>query len=869
MFYKVFLSFIPFIIFPVIYSQSGGIDTIVKRKYYAVRIEHPPRIDGVLNDVCWQQGEWSGNFTQQMPEGGDPPTQQSDLNVVYDYEFLYVAIRCFDDEPEKMRAVFAPRDEFSGDVAGIAFDSYHDKRTAFEFNLSAAGHKIDLKHIGDFEYDQNWNAFWEGKTNIDSTGWYVEMKIPFSQLRYSLSDSMVWGLHCWRWIDRNFEEDQWQYIPKDAPSAVYLFGELHGVKDIRPPRQVEVLPYVVSKYKLPNGLTENPYGSNKLFNNNIGLDTKIGLSSNFILDATINPDFGQVEADPSELNLSAFETFFQEKRGFFNEGVEIFNFNMGDDKVLYTRRIGQKPRNLPDTDDDEFLDTPENSTILSSAKISGKTSNGLSLGIIESIVAEEKAGVYSEDSAHIFIAEPFTNYMVARVIKDYDDGNLQIGGIFTSALRNLPDEEIRAEVHKSAHVAGVDIVKYFKNKTYYFKGKGIISDIRGSREAITELQRSSIHYFQRPDAPHLKVDSNLTQLTGHGGLVEAGKNGNKWRYHTSINWRSPGFNINDIGYIRQADYIMNHSHVFYVVNKPGKIFREYMINLQNDVSFDFDGTKNNHEIKTWLEGQFHNLWGTYQAFIKGLASYDSRELRGGPALRTNNYWGIESYFHTNWSKNLAAEFLLFHYKSNEDPTNISHVELNLNWYPMPKIRLKGGVQYEKNYTHYKYIDTITVVQSNYLMGKLNQDMLTFTFRAEYYLTPEFSIRFYGSPYLSIGKYSKFKTIQDAHAHTFYERYHYISDETLVYSETDNRYDFTEDGGTYSFDNPDFHFGQFRSNLVFRWEYKLGSVLYFVWSHDQTNWENVQNPVLSSNYKTMIHTDPMDIFLVKFNYYFSL
>ncbi len=870
MYQRIALVFTYLIFIMPAFTQSAMVDTITKRRYEAIRVEQVPKIDGILDDECWKLGTWSAGFTQQIPHGGSKPSQETELNIVYDYEYLYLAIKCHDTEPEKMRAVFAPRDEFMGDCAGVAFDSYYDKRTAFEFNVTAAGQKIDIKHVGDFMFDHNWNAIWEGKTTIGDSGWYAEMKVPFSQLRYSLSDSMIWGLHCWRWIDRNHEEDQWQLIPKDAPSAVYLFGELAGIKDIRPSRQIEILPYGVSKYTLPNSLTENPYGSNDLFKISAGFDAKIGLTSNIILDATVNPDFGQVEADPSELNLTAFETFFQEKRGFFNEGIEIYNYDLSDNnKVLYTRRIGQKPLLIPDVSDDEFLDAPENSTILSSVKITGKTQNGLSLGILESVVNKETAGVYREDSSYTVVAEPLTNYFAGRVIKDYDEGNFQVGAIFTSVIRHIPDDRTRDEIHSSAHVTGIDFIKYFNLKSYYIKGKGAVSILDGSEAAMQKLQNSSLHYFQRPDADHLKLDSTITQLTGYGGIFEIGKNGGRWRFHSRLNFQSPGFNINDVGYLKQADELMNHSHLIYAVNKPTKLFREYYIHLYHNIAFDFEGRKTLHEIKSWTENQFHNKWGTSIAFVKGLASYDTRELRGGPALRTNNYWGVEMFAHTDWSKNISASMWNVYYRSNEDPTSVWVMEFGLNIYPVPKVRLGASVAIEKNDKYYKYIDTLTLNDDNYILGKLNQDLLSFTLRAEYYLNPELSIRFYGSPYLSIGKYNRFKFIEDAHALTFAERYHYIPDESLNYIVSDNRYEFAYGNSAYSFENPNFHYGQFRSNLVFRWEYKLGSVLYFVWSHDQTYWDNVPAPTLGDDYRELNRTKSTDILLVKFNYYFSL
>jgi hypothetical protein len=320
-----------------------------------------------------------------------------------------------------------------GDMAGIALDSYFDKQTAFEFNVTAAGQKVDLMHLGEYGWDFNWDAVWDGKSSVGDSAWYAEMRVPFSQLRYANKKEHVWGMHIWRWIDRLKEEDQWKLIPVDAPAMVYIFGELHGIKDIPIKRNFELLPYAKTKYV--SEAVKNPTAG-------FGLDGKIGVTSDFTLDYTINPDFGQVEADPSVLNLTSYEVFYSEKRPFFLEGNSILDYGSGSDLLFYSRRIGSAPGYTPDYGVDETLDMPNQTTILNALKLTGKNHTGLSLGIINSMTARENAVISFNGQERKETVEPFTNYFIGRVKQDFNEGKTVLGGMVTSTIRNIKDEHL-------------------------------------------------------------------------------------------------------------------------------------------------------------------------------------------------------------------------------------------------------------------------------------------------------------------------------------------------------------------------------------------------------------------------------------------
>ncbi len=546
----------------------------IKKVYYATRIDNRPKIDGRLTDPCWETtGFWADGFVQQAPNQGKNPSQKTKIKLLYDNNNLYVGFKCYDKGPGKIRPILGRRDDFAGDIAGIALDSYHDKQTAYEFNVAASGQKIDLVHLGAYNFDYNWDAVWDGKAQVYDSIWTSELQIPFSQLRFAPGNEQVWGMHVWRWIDRYKEESQWKLIPIDAPAMVYLFGELRGIKGIRPKTNYEFLPYLNARYS-PNTDLENKttYG--------IGLNGKVGLNSGFTLDYAINPDFGQVEADPSVLNLTTYEVFYDEKRPFFLEGNTILDYNAGEDMLFYSRRIGHAPsisnKKLPTIYENQTISISENTSILSALKLTGKTKDGLSVGVVQSFTAKENVTIYGNNSKTQMAVEPFTNFVVGRVKQDFNRGNTVFGGMITSTFRNITDAHLNF-LPKSTITGGIDFQHNWEKRKYFVDFKGFFSDIRGEKDAISRLQKSSVHYYQRVDAEHLEYDPDRTSLSGWGGLLQGGKRSGKLRVIGSLNWRSPGVDFNDVGYMYQADLINQLVNLTYKVSNPKGVVRSYFV----------------------------------------------------------------------------------------------------------------------------------------------------------------------------------------------------------------------------------------------------------------------------------------------------
>ncbi len=742
-----------------------------------------PKIDGELDDEIWTLGEWQGSFTQQQPVGGVPGSENTYVKVLYDRSNLFVAIICQDSEPELIRDIFDRRDALNGDMTGIALDSYMDKRTAFEFNLSAAGQKMDLKHLGDYQWDMNWNAVWDGATSRCDSGWIAEMKIPFSQIRYTNKEEHVWGMHVWRWISRKAEEDQWQYIPLQAPAMVYLFGELQDVKEIRGSRQIELLPYASAGLEKMEEQEGGP-----TFRPNAGLDAKLGISSDYTLDLSINPDYGQVEADPSVLNLTAFETFYQEKRPFFMEGNDIFDFELKGDIPYYSRRIGSAPDFPGRVDSWNISELPRQTTLLGAAKLTGKSSKGLSLGVVNGLTAGEYATATNDmDEEKEIQVLPMSNYFSSRVKKEFDEGNTILGGIFTLVNRFTSDSILTKMLPSSALSGGLDLLHYWDNKNYYVEVKTVGSQMQGSKEAILCKQLSTIQLYQRPDADYLSVDSSSQQLGGHGGLVQVGKKGGSFNFDLSAQYRSPGLNLNDMGFIRQADFVGQGLALRYRMNEPTRWIRNYQIELSQEAQWSFGG----ENTLTWAGIDFsiqsNKLW-TYR-FVYGydFSHLDTRELRGGPALRVDGEHQSGFLISSNSSKNLFGH-VGFHY--NVYGVGSSHQEIahgGLTWTPFRKLKLSGRISYNNRKYHQQYVTTLWADQETlYLTGHIDQQTTSLTFRGEIFINAELSIQYYGSPYYSVGKYDQFGSVNQARSKDLSQRFHSLD---VSYDEATNFYSF--------------------------------------------------------------------------------
>ncbi len=838
--------------------------------YVTSRLVTPkPVIDGKLNDECWKKGTWAGNFTQWIPKEGAKPTYPTEFNIQYDDKNLYVAMRAYDGEPEKILRLAGVRDEFAGEMMGVNFDSYHDYRTGFEFTITAWGQKIDLVLFNPDNWDLNWNPVWKAKTGLEDSAWVAEYEIPLSQLRYSSKDEQVWGLHVWRWISRLQEESDWEIQSKTGPGILYNFGEMKGIKGLKKSKRLEIVPYTLGELKTMKTEPDNPFANKgRVWGGNAGLDAKIGISSNFTVDLTVNPDFGQVESDPSVMNLTAFETFYEEKRPFFLEGLTIFDYKFDNINLFYSRRIGHAPSRPVTPADNLFVKSPDKTAIISAVKLSGTTSKGLSVGLIQSVTANEFANISDQyGNSNTVKVEPLTSYTVGRIQKGYNEGNTIIGGMITSTNRAIEDTNLET-LSKNAYTGGLDLLTHFKDKEFYLSAKLLGSYIDGSSAAITALQQSSARYFQRPGATYVDYDTSATNLKGRGGKLVIGK-GSKgfWKYSTGVTWLSPGLELNDLGYMNYSDNVTQTNEISYFITRPVSIFNSYDITLEQFNSWNFSGSYLGSGGHLAFNSVFKNQWNLSANLIFHSKSLDTKILRGGYDMIMPYKVTTFGSLTTDQSKKIIATLQYIYEKSGNNSSVDYEVQPQLIFRPINNLKLSVAANYEGNRDNLQYIDTKTFATGNrYILGRIDQKTLGLTFRVDLNISPEFSIQYYGSPFISKGEYSRIKYITNARAESYDNRFQVYNTQTLPdgsYLLGDPLY------GSYNLANPDFNFHEFRSNLVAKWEYRLGSYIYLVWSSQRSGTTGDSNASFGESYKQLRSIFPNNIFLIKLNYWFSL
>lgn len=858
-------------------DQPGLIpfDQAYKRVYNAIRLTGtPPVVDGKLDDQAWrEEGSWSQNFIQNTPVERGQPTYPTRIKILYDNRNLYFALRAWDPEPGKINRFVGNRDDNSmGDLISVAFDTYHDYRAAPEFNINAGGNKTDLIVTDALSVNLSWNAVWEGKTAVNDSSWTVEFRIPFNQLRFNRSDSgMTWGLHVRRIVRRIQETDQWSLIPRKNSGHVYSFGTLTGLKDIPKPRLVEFLPYVAGKATSAPVISGSPYSKNPAWSGNAGIDSKIGVGD-FTMDITVNPDFGQVEADPSVMNLTALETFYDEKRPFFLEGKHIFDFSADNNLMFYSRRLGHVPSYSPPVDNvTTFAKSPEFTNIINAVKLSGTTRNGISVGVLQSTTQEERAKITTNGNEAETVVEPLTSFFVARLQKTANKGNTQLGTMLTSTNRFINDSQLEY-LPEAAYSAGIDFLSYTRDREYYVDFKGMMSYLTGNEKAIINLQRSPLHYYQRPDASgYLGVDSTLRSLSGTGGYISAGRLGNKqFIFSEKLTWWSPGFDINDVGYLVMADLVENITQLGWRQTEPKKLLRNYTVTAGQKNGWTFGGLGTYNDASLQFRTQFTNRMDLSVSESYVFSELNTRLLRGGPAFRLSPYWKNSMSFNTNKSNRVIFSLDNNSSLSTGGVTRLFSLQPGLSFRLGNHVYLMSSFRYTGNTDDFIYVaQKMSGDKQRYILGRIKQETYSMTFRLNYNITPDLSVQYYGSPFVSNGKYNDFKRAEDTHSRDEGDRYHSFTAGEISYDQGSGNYLVNEGAASYSFRNPDFSFRQFRSNLVARWEYRPGSTIYFVWENNRNSRVSEYVGSYGDNLGELFGTRPANIFMLKVSYWLGL
>jgi len=786
-------------------------------------------------------------FWQSAPREGEPATERTEVRIAYDDQAVYVAARLFDSDPTGVRSQLARRDASTeADLFEVAFDSYHDHNTSFVFGVNPAGVKTDRVIANDgFSSDGGWDPVWEAATRTDSAGWTVELRIPLSQLRFSTSSSQVWGVNVFRRIQRKAESDVYAYSkPSDRGYASY-FAHLLGIERLPQSRRLELVPYVTTRHeRIDPRAANNPFNDGSRQRAGTGLDAKYGLTSSLTLDATINPDFGQVDADPAFVNLSAFEQFLSERRPFFVEGSDIFNFN-SNNQLFYSRRIGRAPQGSANSRNG-YVDQPDHATIAGAGKLSGRV-GAWSIGVLEATTTRANAVVDSAGRRFSDQVEPLTNYFVARGRRDWRGGSDQLGFITTAVNRSITQPSLKF-LRTSAYVGGIDFGHRFRGNIYNFSGSLVGSRIAGDTIAMQRAQLSSARYYQRPDAKLVRYDSKATSLSGWSGFVNLGKEAGAYQFGLTASATSPGFETNDAGFQTNADDISFSGFFNRRWTKPGKVFRYAFAGNNARVLKNFDGVSNSINYNLNLNGTFLNYWFSDLHFNKSWRTQSDNLTRGGPLAPTPSSW--------NWSGGVGSDsrrrFSTYNggfYSKNEIGGWGGGWFSSIDFRPTRATTVSVQPGLNASDSKLQYVQTLSdpaaaaTYGRQYVFSEVRQNILDLTTRLNVTFRPDLSLQFYAQPFIATGDYHDLKGLSRAGAMD-YVRFGQTTGSTLDCFDSQQKavgcaaanvsyYLADPDGAgplkTVRIGNRDFNSRSLNGNAVLRWEYRPGSTMFFVWS----------------------------------------
>ncbi len=843
----------------------------------------PPKLDGRLDDSVWTLAKPEDGFRRDVPSDGKPGHQNTEVRILYDREYLYVGARMFDDRPDLVSHRLSRRDSFANfnDVFFVLIDSYHDHRTQFVFGVTPAGERRDAISTGDTngEFDLSWDPVWTAKTTIDSLGWTAEIRIPFSQLRFPQTPIQVWGIQFRRDIVRAGEAVDWNWSSKTEPGQVSKYGHLLGLENIPAPRRLEILPYVRTQAMATQGVASlDPFNHGTVTSATGGVDFKYGLSSDLTLNGTINPDFGQVEADPSVVNLTAFETFFEEHRPFFVEGSGIFGFGNGiaKNRFFYTRRIGKTP-SLGTTDPNAaYTDVPISTSILGAAKVTGQTQSGWSIGALEALTGREYARLADPLGRALprQPVEPLTNYGVLRARKDLNGGSSGFGLLATAVNRQIDDTAF-SSLRSAAYTGGIDFFHRFKHNAYQLTGWVGGSYIRGDSSAILDAQTSSARYLQRPDQNYALLNRGARSLAGTAGAVQFEKANGEWVYTLNGNFLSPGFELNDLGFQTDADRVSFGGSLTHRWITPGPIFQGALVQVDAQQTLNFGGVNVIRNAFFSFNGTTNDFW-TFGAHFGGKAhGYDDRATRGGPLMESPASWFAVAFAISDGRKAVAVA-PQFSYNRDAQGGDSWTAASDLTIQTRGSVSLMVTPSYTHSHSTAFYVTqaadptAAATLGGRYVFADLLQHTLSLTARLNWYVTPLLSVQYYAQPFVATGSYTGFKEL--AAPRTFDFRKYGENGSTIAFDGKANAFTVDPDGSGLAapigFANPDFKIRSLRSNLVVRWEYRPGSTLFLVWNQNRLNSATDPRFRALRDLGDIFSDNMQNVLLLKANYYLS-
>jgi hypothetical protein len=831
-------------------TQAAAVQTLESvPDVRAMRLSGSVVVDGVLDEEVWEKAPALTAFVQREPSEGAAATEKTEVRIAYDDEAIYVGARMFDSKPAGIVARLGRRDaNLTADELTFYVDPYHDGRSGYYFAVNAAGTLRDGVLYNDDWNDDSWDGIWEGRARVDATGWTAELRIPYSQLRFRREDSYRWGVNFRRYICSKKEEDYVVFTPKKASGFVSRFPHLSGLEGITPPRRLALTPYTIGKAEFTKHDAGDPFNDGSRLRPALGADFKVGLGSNLTVDGTINPDFGQVEVDPAVVNLSDVETFFPEKRPFFVEGANTFRFgqggatnwwgfNWGNPQLFYSRRIGRAPEgSLPDHD---FSDSPAGTRIIAATKLTGKVGGGWSLGVLDAVTASETADLQQGGRRFRAQVEPAANYLVARALRESSDQRRGLGFIATGVVRSLGGSRLRDQLDERAFTLGADGWTFLDaNKTWVVTGWTALSNIEGSGARITDLQKSALHYFQRPDVTQVKLDPSRTSLSGLAGRATVNKEKGNVLFNAAFGFIDPGFDVSNAGFQWRTDVINMHAWTGYRWTKPSRFTREADVGFAYFRSYDFGGNLTWQGIFTHGSARLKNELRLFGFIAYNPDTLSPTRTRGGP-LSVNPH-GIEweGDVRTDDRKKVDVRFGLH---GTDYALGADHGRWLFGGVTFrPRSNLLVSLEPEMSWVHNgaQYLDTFpdplaaATYGHRYVFAPLDQTTFAAGVRLNWTFTPRLSLELYAQPLLSSGDYAAPAELARARSYAF--RTYGTDGSTFDPATGDVDPDGPGPAPAFNIGTPDFNFKSLRGNLVLRWEFRPGSTAYAVWTQSRSD-----------------------------------
>jgi|CXWL01.1.fsa_nt_gi hypothetical protein len=835
----------------------------------AVRAQGAIEVDGKLDEAAWAQAAPHTRFVQRDPDEGRQATEATDVRVLYDDDSIYIGARLADSQPKAIKALLGRRDsDLASDSFTVYLDSYNDKRTGFYFGVSAGGTLTDGTLFNDDWNDNSWDGIWEGKARHDDAGWSVEFRIPLSQLRFKQEDEARWGVNFRRMITRTNEQAYAAPRPKKESGFVSRFLPLVGLSGLQPKRRFLITPYTTAKTHTSPVEQGNPFHDGRRNNAAFGADLKLGLSSNLTLDATMNPDFGQVEVDPAVVNLSDVESFFDEKRPFFIEGSDTFefgwggasnnmSFNYSNPNLFYSRRIGRTPQGSPGSAD--FSRSPDGVRINAAAKITGKVGGAWNLGVLHAMTGQAEADISRGGRFSTAVVEPRASYSVARAQRDFDGGRRGLGFMGTLVNRDLALTGLENQLNRRAGSFGVDGWTTFgrgkgNERIWALTGRLAVSQISGTAARMTSVQRASQHYFQRPDASHVEVDPNATSLGGYAFRVALNREKGPILFNAAVGATSPGFDTNDAGITSRTDQINGHISGGYRWTEPGRIFRNGGVQGGLFRTDDFEGNTTALGLFSWYWATLKNYWGFEGSVFVNPENISTVQTRGGVAMLRPSAWSWDLALFSDNRKSVTVTLGTRASYGQKDSNLGQGGWVSLNWKPAPKLSVSVSPDFQRQRNGAQFVANIddpgavATFGRRHVFARLDQKTFSAGIRLNWTFTPALSLQTYIQPLISSGAYTDYGDLARPRSYEFVR--------------------YAAGALPPGVSNPDFTFKSIRGNAVLRWEFRPGSAAYFVWTQSRDDADPSGEFRLGRSFSTLLDAQANNIFLVKFAFGWS-